>query len=197
MQQPLDITSQRFGHLVAIRHNGSKSGGWAWECRCDCGQIVTVGGSSLRNGKTQSCGCKRADLFTSTHGGSYTREYSAWCSAKGRCHCATNKRFCYYGARGIVMCDKWRDDFAAFRRDMGPCPHGYTLERCDNDGPYSPENCRWAPWSEQYINKRTVRRIVVDGIVTTPRAAALARGLKARTVHGRIQRGYSINDALK
>jgi hypothetical protein len=163
----LDLKGQRFGRLTAVRENGKMYGRRvAWLCLCDCGSEKTIPGEKLRDGMVRSCGCLLSEansLRTRTHGqtGNYrkgigkTKEYRAWCHAKARCHCKTDRKYPIYGARGIVMCDRWRDSFEAFFSDMGKAPSGaHSIDRINVDGNYEPGNCRWATPKEQRNNQR-------------------------------------------
>jgi hypothetical protein len=102
-------------------------------------------------------------MFVATHGMSQTKENSIWRSMKDRCCNSNNKTFSYYGGRGIYVCERWRNSFENFFEDMGYCPEGLTLDRIDNDGPYSPDNCRWATLQEQGRNRRDNHWIEYNG----------------------------------
>lgn len=130
-----------------------------------------------------------------THGMSNTRSYKNWIAMRARCEDPDDQSFPRYGGRGIFVCERWKK-FENFYADMGDRPPGLSLERIDNNGPYSPKNCRWATPSEQAANRRSERLIELDGRVMSVRDWAKERGLIYGTLLNRLRRGRSPESAL-
>lgn len=123
-------------------------------------------------------------------------EYWAWRSMRQRCNKPSHHAYRDYGGRGISICPRW-DDFAKFMEDMGPRPSvRHSLDRIDNDGPYSPENCRWATRQEQSENKRSNRWVDIDGVRRTVTEWCRHSGISEGTAHRRIAWGWSMRDVF-
>lgn len=140
---------------------------------CDCGSEFVIPLNALRSGNTKSCGCwssirkrlPRTHGFASRSGRS--PELIVWENIKRRCNNQNNLSYKNYGGRGIKLDPRW-NDFLVFLADMGHRPHpDLTVERRDNDGPYSPENCYWATRTQQNINKRDTVLVEFHGMVAT------------------------------
>lgn len=123
-------------------------------------------------------------------------EYRAWQQINYRCHNPRSKDFARYGARGISVCPEWRTDVQAFIRDMGPRPPRHSIERLDNEGPYSPENCIWATTTVQSRNRRSNHRLEFRGETLTITEWALRTGISKALIRHRVAAGWPVEEAL-
>lgn len=131
--------------------------------------------------------------FKPVHGhastGKKSATYIAWESMRSRCNYSRGPTYRHYGGRGITVCARW-SSFANFLADMGERPDWMTLDRIDNDGPYSPENCRWTTRKVQAQNRRTAHLVTFRARTQTLMEWCEEFGLTYNTVVYRLRRGW-------
>ena len=204
----VDLTGQTFNRLTVIEKTDKRdsSGSVIWLCRCVCGNMVEQRGRSLTSGHTKSCGCwhrERSSVFAKeylrTHGLRSHRLYTTWEHMKQRCYNKNNKDYKNYGARGIIVCDEWLDDFMIFYN--WAISNGYddelTIDRIDVNGDYEPSNCRWATQEEQNNNKRSHHKLTYNGETLTLAQWAKRINISYDTLERRINKHkWSVEKAL-
>ena len=204
-----DLSGNRYDMLyVVCRVENSYNGYVQYLCQCDCGNSKIVKACNLTNGNTHSCGCLKkkmmsAKMFKHGDAGSQnsksTRLYEIWKAMIGRCCCDGSSAYDNYGGRGITVCDEWRNDYTTFKK--WALSNGYqdnlTIDRINNNGNYSPDNCRWITMSEQMYNKRNNRLLTFKNETKTITEWANEYGINRRLLGTRIDRyHWSIEKAL-
>ena len=135
--------------------------------------------------------------FLVTHGLSKTPEYKVWKDMRRRCYNPKRNNYARYGGKGIFVSDVWLNDFAAFYRDMGPRPtNRHTIDRIDGSGPYSPENCQWATYSEQRNNSSSVTLREFQGQMLNLTEIGARTGMDPRAIKRRLKRGWTWEQAI-
>ncbi len=197
-----DLTNQRFDRLIVISEAGRNAHrSVCWLCLCDCGNSKITTTSNLKKGNTKSCGCLQHEGRSKAafrHGMSHTPEHMAWMSMMERCDNPTHPSYEHYGAKGVTVCDRWRNSFEAFFADMGSRPPDKSsIDRHpDRDGNYEPGNCRWANSTEQNRNRRTSRFITWHGETRSLAEWAEILGVSRCLISDRIERGWTIEEAM-
>ena len=202
-RKTIDLAGRVFGRLTVISfvHRDLRSQGH-WKCRCRCGNIKVIQYANLTSGSSKSCGCLQRELISNrmtmdhtTHGMYGTKTYHVWANMIQRCANPNHKSYHNYGGRGIKVCERWAD-FKNFLDDMGERPDGLSIERKNNNGGYSPCNCKWATRKEQNRNTRRNRPITYKGETKILVEWARQFNLSREVLSSRLSRGWDVERAL-
>lgn len=123
-------------------------------------------------------------------------EYRTWIAMKQRCLNPKHKNYPEYGERGVFVCDRWKDSFEDFLKDMGYRPKGMTLERTDNNGNYEPSNCTWVTMKKQSNNRRSNKLIEFQGKIMNMKQWSETLNISYDTLKYRLSHGWPTRKAF-
>lgn len=221
-----DLTGKQFGKWIVLKQtddyiqpsNGKHHAMWLCKCSCKYGTITAVQGKHLKNGKSTKCVyCSREEkimlleyknkqnkknIIISEEELKIKKQkkrlHSIWGNMKDRCFNKNSDRYYRYGGRGVSICDEWMifDNFYNWALNNG-YQDNLTIDRVNNDGNYTPDNCRWADNITQANNKSNNNVLTYNGESHTLREWSRLIGIDSRTIFKRINRdGWTLEDAL-
>lgn len=208
-----DLTGSKYGRLT-VKERHCFNDNWnkpLWICVCECGTERIITGASLRDGKTQSCGCYSREIAAITgkenikntfknkfsiHGKSDTHEYRVWLSMRKRVKEPNKKTY-----ENLQIYDKWQHSFESFLNDMGEAPSNkHQIDRINNNEGYFPDNCRWVTRSQNCRNK--TNNVLLEWCGETRCLYEWAEticpklGIKPDTLQYRIKKGWDVEKAF-
>lgn len=201
-----NLCGKKFGRLTVIRQSDNHTypcgnSSVTWECKCDCGNLVTVLSRSLTKGATLSCGCYHKELAKkqkTIHGKHNTRLYRIWYKMHDRCYNIKSSAYKNYGNRGIIICDKWKNDFMSFYE--WAMNNGYsdelTIDRINVNGNYEPSNCRWVNRKFQANNRRNNNIITYNNESLTISEWADKINMNRSTFANRLSSGWNVEKSI-
>lgn len=181
---------QRFGKVVLLNETKKISGKIYQKIKCDCGCERYIRNDRFPN--VISCGCERRNKV-GLSAKDYERLFNVWRNMIHRCYDPKNDRYYTYGAKGITVCEEWKNDFKCFAKwavDNG-WKVGLSIERKDIKQCYSPNNCTFITMKEQARNKSTNVLLTLNGKTKCVAEWSEIIGLDAKTIYARISRGHT------
>lgn len=150
----IDIIGDTYGQLTVVSLFSNVNYKKTFNCTCTCGKSTKVDMSSLRTGKTKSCGCLRFTRRPAlTHGDAGSSLYKVYYSMRARCLNPDSSGYYKYGAKGVTICKEWVNSYEAFKEWAVDYKKGLSIDRINTKKGYSPSNCRWTTRSVQQTNK--------------------------------------------
>lgn len=142
----INLSGQKINNWEVLSLNYSDDKNKYWLCVCNCGNVRYIRQSILLSSKQKKCRkCTKI-----THGFTHHPLYKKWQDILYRCYNSNCKEYKWYGDKGVVMCDEWKNNPKSFI--IWCIQHGWkndlTIDRIDNDGNYEPSNCWFITRSE-------------------------------------------------
>lgn len=206
-----NLIGLRSGRLEVIAYDEWKHNRPYLVCKCDCGNVVSVRDDGIVSGRTKSCGCLQKEAVgayarehhTSTQNNeSRERLHNIWYLMKYRCENPDCDAYHNYGGRGIRVCEEWNNDqigYFAFKKwalENGYAPN-LQIDRINNNGDYTPENCRWTDAVEQANNKRVNVMFTYHGETKTAAQWAKEIGMSYKVFMRRVYLGWDIERIIE
>lgn len=157
---------------------------------CSCGKSIVKEASKVKANQIRSCGCLVKEYMQRGLKKPMTPIKRCYYAMIDRCYNVNSPMYYLYGARGIEVCQRWRNGFDYFEKDMSPRPSGMSLDRIDVNKGYSKNNCRWATPRQQANNRRDNVRLTCYGVTLT--IAEWARVLEIN--YDKLYNRYRRND---
>lgn len=199
-QPAIEFLYKVYGHVTVLKDLGIVKNSRYVLGVCDCGTKKRFRISDLKNGSSNNCGCERIKGLKrkAKHGLCHHPLYSVWQGIKERCYSKSHSKYNRYGGRGISVCDEWREHFKSFfdwAMKQG-YQKGLEIDRINNDGNYTPKNCRMATRQMNTRNKSNNRLITFNGETKCMVEWAEITGLNYDCIKDRIRHGWTIQKTL-
>lgn len=185
------------GHLTVLSHfKKGKNNANYFRCQCDCGRIAEIRVNHFIHDNQTTCGRFHKKYENSKIGYAL---YSAWNSLCRRCFNPKHHKYYRYGARGITVCDQWKNDYNSFYNwsIQNGYQLGLSLDRINNDGNYEPSNCRWTTRKKQQRNMCRNKIITYKNQTYCLAEWCEKLNLKYKTINSRLHKGWSIERAFE
>ncbi|UXO94085.1 hypothetical protein Pan5_43 [Pseudanabaena phage Pan5] len=194
-----DILGQKYGRLLVVSFISIEKRHAIWLCKCECGNYTNSRGSALIGGHKLSCGCITKERLTK-HNLYSSPLYKVWSGIKTRCNPKTSKikDRKYYSDLGISVCDSWKSDFLSFYNWAinNGWVKGMHIDRINQNGDYSPDNCRVVTRIQNGNNRRDNRNITLNGKKKSIAEWSRELNIKYTTIKARLDKGLSPADVL-
>ena len=190
------LIGKKFNMLTIVSHK--KKGKYNvnyFVCKCDCGNTTEIRISHLFHDNQISCGCIKTKYENSQIGEAI---YDTWNRMMHRCYDIKHHKYPRYGARGIKLCDEWKNNYDEFYKWSinNGFKLGLSIDRIDNNGNYEPSNCRWATRKQQMRNTSRNRYITYKGETRSLAEWCEILNIRYGTASSRLYRGKSLDQVF-
>lgn len=199
---PRNLVGLKWDRLEVKSLIGLRKTGYYWLCQCQCGCFTELRTTQITRRLVKSCGCLAREILgnrSRTYGEGRTPLAAIWRAMIARCHNPKSTAYSQYGAKGVVVCERWRNSFLDFKSDVGTPLKGQHLDRFPNsNGNYEPGNVRWTSCKNNQRNRRNNILATINGVTKTAIAWMEELGVKISygTFWNRIKLGWTVEEAI-